>query len=489
MFQNDPIQLRKLLNSLPMLVSYISSELRYEFTNDANRAFFPEAGEIIGKTMIEVFGPERFERLKPNIEKVLKGEIVNFEVGMPTTRGLHQMEGVYIPDINPEGKVIGFFVQVKDVTVKKKLAQELLKSEENYKLMFDHNPMPICIWDLETMKFLEVNSTMIAHYGYSREEFLNMTVLDIRPPEDVDDFMERYSTLAPGYRKESKLFIHRKKDGSHIKVLNVSHDITFNGKNARIVLINDVTERLRVEEERETLLTALRESLKARDEFLSMASHELKTPITSLILNTDLKKLILKRNEPVSPAKELEALDLQRRQLTRISQIIDDMLDLSRIRIGKLEMKKSPVDFVKIVEESLTKLGSLLIQTNGSVNYDTVDTAVVMADPFRLEQVVTNLLSNASKYGDQKPINIFVKKTETQVCLIVEDQGRGISQSDQMRIFKRFERAVSGTDISGLGLGLTIIKEILDAHQGHVTVESNPGRGSKFMVELPLYLS
>jgi len=488
MFQDNPDHLRKILNSLPVLVSYISADgLRYEFTNNANRAFFPEAGEIIGMTMLELFGPERFERLKPNVEKVLRGEVVNFEVGMPTSRGLHEMEGTYIPDFNAEKKVVGFFVQVKDVTAKKKLAADLHQSEENYKLMFEKNPMPICIWDLETMKFLEVNSTMIAHYGYSREEFLNMKVLDIRPPEEVDDFMERYSTLAPGYRKESKLFIHKKKDGTHIKVLNVSHDITFNGRKARIVLINDVTERLRVEEERETLLTALRESLKARDEFLSMASHELKTPITSLILNTDLKKLIIKRNEPLSVEKEIEALDVQRRQLSRINQIIDDMLDLSRIRIGKLEMKKSPVDFVKIVEESLSKLSPLLIQTNGSVNYDTIESAVVMGDPFRLEQVVTNLLSNAAKYGEQKPITVVVSKSETQVTLTVEDQGRGISEEDQKRIFKRFERAVSGTEISGLGLGLTIIKEILDAHQGHVSVESRPGQGSKFMVELPLH--
>lgn len=489
MFQNDFDSLKKLLNSLPLIVSYVSKDLVYEFTNDANREFFPDVGEIIGKSMPELFGLERFERLRPNVERVLKGETVHFEVTMPTSRGLHHMEGTYIPEFDSHGMVPGFFVHVKDVTVKNKLAAELHKSEENYKLMFEKNPMPICIWDMETMKFLEVNGTMIAHYGYSREEFLNMTLLDIRPAEDVDDFMERYSTLAPGYRKESKLVIHKKKDGTHIKVLNVSQDITFNGRKARIVLVNDVTERLKVEEERETLLTALRESLKARDEFLTMASHELKTPITSLILNTDLKKLILTRNEPVSTEKEIEALDIQRRQLTRINQIIDDMLDLSRIRIGKLEMNKSRIDFVKVVEESLTKLGPLLIQTNGSVNYDTVENAFVLADPFRLEQVVTNLLSNAAKYGEQKPVTIVVNKSETQVILCVEDQGRGISQDDQIRIFKRFERAVSGTEISGLGLGLTIIKEILDAHQGHITVQSRPGEGSKFFVELPLFLS
>ncbi len=489
MHKTDSPELRRLLNSLPVLVSYISSDLRYLFTNNANRAFFPEVKEIEGLTMLELFGPERFERLRPNVERVLRGETVNFEVSMPSTKGVREMEGSYVPDLDAKGKVAGFFVHVKDVTAKKTIQSELQKSQENYKLMFERNPLPMCIWDLETKKFLEVNSAMIETYGYSRDEFLNMTVLDVRPPEEIDVFMEMVSTLAPGYRKESKLFIHRKKDGTRIKVLNSSYDIMFNHRNARIVLINDVTERLRVEEERETLLTALREALRARDEFLTMASHELKTPITSLILNTDLKKLMLKRNEKIAPEKEIETLDIQRRQLERINHIIDDMMDLSRIRLGKLEMKKSPVDFARVVEDSMTKLSPLLIQTLGEVNYESVQDATVVADPFRLEQVVTNLLSNAAKYGENRPITVTLTKSETQAIFSVQDQGRGISEEDQKRIFSRFERVISGSDIAGLGLGLTIVKEIVDSHQGHITVKSSPGKGARFTVELPLLLS
>jgi PAS domain S-box-containing protein len=484
----DSLQLRKLLNSLPVLVSYINSDLIYEFTNDANRAFFPDVKEIVGKSMMEIFG-ERFERLKPGVERVLRGEEVNFEVSMPSGDNFREMEGTYIPDFNDTGRVVGFFVHVKDITTRKHMETELKKSEENYKLMFERNPMPMCIWDQSNFRFLEVNLAMERTYGYTREEFLTMTVIDLRPPEEIDDFMERYSTLAPGYRKESKLFIHRRKDGTRIKVLNVSFDIRYNEKDARIVLINDVTERLRVEEERETLLSALREALKARDEFLTMASHELKTPITSLILNTDLKKLMLKREEQLPLGKEMEGLEIQRRQLERINHIIDDMMDLSRIRLGKLEMKKTSVNFARIVEDSLTKLSPLLIQTLGEVNYETVENAPVFGDPFRLEQVVTNLLSNASKYGKQKPITVMVSKSDTQVSLSIEDQGRGISEEDQKRIFSRFERAVSGTDIAGLGLGLTIVKEIVDAHQGHISVQSKPGEGSRFIVELPLHIA
>lgn len=347
----------------------------------------------------------------------------------------------------------------------------------------------MCIWDTETFRYLEVNDAMVEIYGYSREEFLSMTLFDVKPPEDIDDFMERVSVLTPGYRKESKLFIHRKKGGERIKVLISSHDIEYQGKKAKISMINDATERLRVEEERETLLTALREALRARDEFLTMASHELKTPITSLILNTDLKKLMLKRNEQIAPEKEIETLDVQRRQLERINHIIDDMMDLSRIRLGKLEMKKTPVDFAKVVEDSMTKLSPLLIQTLGEVNYETVRDATVIADPFRLEQVVTNLLSNAAKYGEHRPITVTLKKSETQAIFSVQDQGRGISPEDQKRIFNRFERVISGSEIAGLGLGLTIVKEIVDSHQGHISVVSSPGKGSRFTVELPLHLS
>lgn len=365
----------------------------------------------------------------------------------------------------------------------------LSHDNQMYKLMFESNPMPMCIWDTETLRYLEVNHSMIETYGFSRKEFLNMTLRDVRPPEEVDDFMERVSVLAPGYHKDSLLHIHRKKDGTNLKVLIVSNDIEFQGKKAKISMINDATERLRVEEERETLLTALREALRARDEFLTLASHELKTPITSLILNTDLKKLMLKRNELIAPEKEMETLEIQRRQLERINHIIDDMMDLSRIRLGKLEMKKSPVDFAKVVEDSLTKLSPLLIQTLGEVNFESVSDAKVIADPFRLEQVVTNLLSNAAKYGENRPITVTLKKSETQAIFSVQDQGRGISLEDQKRIFNRFERVISGSTIAGLGLGLTIVKEIVDSHQGHVTVDSTPGKGACFTVELPLLLS
>lgn len=481
--------LRKLLNSLPTFVSYVDTDLRYVFTNDANRAFFPEIKEITGLTMKEIMGPERFEKLKPYVERVLQGQEVTFDLTIPTQRGEKQVEGVYLPDFDPSGKVIGFFAQVKDVTKRKAIELELYKTEENYKLIFDRNPLPICIWNAETLKFLEVNNTMVEHYGYSREEFLNMSVLDVRPAHEVDDFMERYSTMAPGYRKESRLSIHRKKDGTLIKVMSISYGLVFRGINARIVLINDVTERLRVEEERETLLSALRETVKARDEFLTMASHELKTPITSLTLNTDLKKLMLKRGEVNSPEKEIEALEVQSRQLQRISKLIDDMMDISRIRIGKLEMKMIACDFVSVVEEAIAKLSPLLLSTLGEVNYEAIESAKVSGDPFRLEQVVTNLLTNAVKYGNHRPVNITVTKTETEVLLTVHDQGRGISLEDQKRIFTRFERAVSGTDIAGLGLGLTIAKEIVDAHKGHISVASEAGKGAKFQVELPLLLS
>jgi signal transduction histidine kinase len=198
---------------------------------------------------------------------------------------------------------------------------------------------------------------------------------------------------------------------------------------------------------------------------------------------------MLNRKEVTTPEKEIDTLDVQRRQLERINHIIDDMMDLSRIRLGKLEMKKIPVDFAKIVEDSLTKLSPLLIQTLGEVNFESVADAKVIADAFRLEQVVTNLLSNAAKYGDNRPITVTLKKTETQAIFCVEDQGRGISIEDQKRIFTRFERVISGSTIAGLGLGLTIVKEIVDSHQGHITVDSSPGKGSRFTVELPLLLS
>jgi signal transduction histidine kinase len=232
----------------------------------------------------------------------------------------------------------------------------------------------------------------------------------------------------------------------------------------------------------------LRKSLTTRDEFLSIASHELKTPLTSLKLQLQMTKRWFRPEEASGvPFKKVEKMiDVSEIQVNRLQTLIDDLLDVSRIGTGKLEFRCEDVDVVHLVSEVVERYNEGLLATIPRVKLESPERLTAFCDRFRMEQVVTNLLSNAAKYGANKPIEIRVEKAQDRVRIIVRDEGMGIPKEKQEKIFERYERAVNSTNISGLGLGLYISREIVRAHYGTIRVESEPGHGSTFTVEFLL---
>jgi signal transduction histidine kinase len=231
---------------------------------------------------------------------------------------------------------------------------------------------------------------------------------------------------------------------------------------------------------------ALKLAVSHRDDFLSVASHELRTPLTSLKLEvSNLTRLSQRSGGSVTTDKLGAKLTKIEAQADRLHRLIDDLLDVSRITSGRLEMDIDEVDLNTVVadigarfEEEAARVGCpLTIKTNGPV--------VGRWDRSRVEQVVTNLVSNALKYGSGKPVEITVDGGEGRCRVSVRDHGVGISSADQQRIFGRFERAVSSRNFGGIGLGLWIVKQIVDALGGQVSVQSELGNGSTFTVELP----
>jgi signal transduction histidine kinase len=174
------------------------------------------------------------------------------------------------------------------------------------------------------------------------------------------------------------------------------------------------------------------------------------------------------------------------RQVTRLSQLIDELLDVSRINIGKLQIEKEPVDLAKLCEEIVQRFCEEFTQGPCPLRYSYEGPVLGEWDRFRLEQVIINLITNAMKYGEGKPVDIRVREEQGQALISVRDYGIGISPDDQQRIFERFERAVSSSHFGGLGLGLYIVREILRAHGGQIRVRSEKGGGSEFEVELPV---
>jgi PAS domain S-box-containing protein len=224
----------------------------------------------------------------------------------------------------------------------------------------------------------------------------------------------------------------------------------------------------------------------ARDAFLSIASHELKTPLTSLTIQTQLRQRQLGRGQTFTTAALLKMAEGDARQLDRLTRLIDDMLDISRIASGKLTINPEQVNLAQLVREVAERGADQAARAGSSFTVSGNAEVVGLWDRFRIEQVVTNLFTNAVKYGGGKPVQAVVRASNGAAFLEVIDHGIGIAQADQERIFRQFERAVGPSEVSGLGLGLYIVKQILDLHGGEILVESEPGHGSRFVVKLPL---
>lgn len=230
------------------------------------------------------------------------------------------------------------------------------------------------------------------------------------------------------------------------------------------------------------------EEIRARDEFLSIASHELKTPLTLSLLQiqqalNNIRNVSLAKFSVQNLMNMLESVE---NQTDRLSKMIGDLSNVSLITTGKLRLEKEEVDIAKIAADVVKRVPNILSREHYPIKLFKKGSTTGKWDKVRIEQVITNLLTNAIKYGNNKPIEVRVEKTDHKVRLIVKDKGIGIPKNLQKKIFDRFERAVANKQYQGLGVGLYITNQIIAAHRGSIKVSSKEGKGSTFTVELPL---
>ncbi|MDY7227244.1 protein kinase domain-containing protein [Hyalangium rubrum] len=240
-------------------------------------------------------------------------------------------------------------------------------------------------------------------------------------------------------------------------------------------------------EERGRLYLEEQEAVRRRDDFLSIAAHELKTPLTSLQLH--LQGLMSQmRQAAVRPPPERVAakLDSANLQTQRLGRLVNELLDISRVAQGQLLGKLEDVDLVTLVRGIIERSREALARAECPVEVRASGSVVGHWDAMRLEQVVGNLITNAMKYGAGKPIEVTIEGGPTDARIQVRDHGIGIAPEDTERIFERFERAVSVRHYGGFGIGLWLVREIVQALGGTVEVESTPGQGSTFTITLPL---
>ncbi|RYE25201.1 MAG: HAMP domain-containing histidine kinase [Sphingobacteriales bacterium] len=252
------------------------------------------------------------------------------------------------------------------------------------------------------------------------------------------------------------------------------------------VIFSDITARKKAEIALRESEHQLKRSLKLRDEFISVASHELKTPVTSIKTYTEVLLERFEKNKDVESAQLMTKLD---KQVDRLTQLVNTLLDTNNISDGGLRLSPGEFDLNELIYENVEQLQRTTL--HNKIVYKGLQPVIVYADRERISQVLTNLVSNAIKYSNENgDINICCKRLTGKIEICISDEGIGVGAKDQQHIFKRFYRVENGTDLSvaGMGLGLYISAEIIKKHGGEISVKSKgDGEGSEFCFTIPLH--
>lgn len=243
-------------------------------------------------------------------------------------------------------------------------------------------------------------------------------------------------------------------------------------------VLQDVTEQKTLEQE-------LRSAVELRDEFMSIASHELKTPLTALNMQLQLLERLVYKTDSVGDRRILQMSKGALNSVKSLSNLIDDLLDVTRIRAGKLSLCKEDVDLVSLLEKTIAEMQPEAHRARTQIIFLGSEPVLGEWDLARIAQVIRNLISNAIKYGLGSPVIVNLIHDESDAWITVKDDGIGISRELQSQIFERFQRASTGKEITGLGLGLYIVRQIIEAHGGSIQVESESNKGSLFTVKIP----
>jgi len=383
-----------------------------------------------------------------------------------------------VPFYNTEGDITGAVIVLSDITEMKLAQKELRKSEKKYRYLFDNNPMPMWIIDLVSFRFLDVNKMAILQYGYSREEFLSMTALDIRPNDDKIHFIKSSDTSEINKSNYNRgIWNHIKKDGTIIPVEIIAHDIVYEGTKARLILSNNISDRKKAETNLEKRNRELIKTNSELDRFVYSVSHDLRSPLTSIL---GLISFIETESKEIDTLKHAELI---RSSINRLDDFIKNILNYSRNNRTGLEVEQISLNEMMLdIVDSLQRM-----KEAKGIRYeiDIHEQKPFYTDRLRFTTILENLISNAIKYHKKNEADKFVKisgySDNENFHFSIVDNGIGIDPAYHQKIFEMFFR-LSGRD--GSGIGLYIVKDAVEILKGSIEVQSEKGTGTKFNITL-----
>lgn len=382
---------------------------------------------------------------------------------------------------------------VRDITERKQAEVELRASEERYRLLFKNNPHPMWVYDLETLEFIAVNQAAIKHYGYTRDEFLNMTIADIRPPQELSRLLENISQVDAGIDFAS-VWEHQKKDGTIIEVEITSYTMIFDSRNAELVLAHDVTDRLQAEAELYKAKEAAEAANLAKSQFLANMSHELRTPLNAII---GYSEILQEEAFDLGAADFVSDLERIHKAGQLLLTLINDILDLSKIEAGHAELELATFDISDAVQDVARTVEPLFLRNTNRLKVECPpNIGQLYSDQTKFTQILFNLLSNAAKFTQKGTITLSVERIKhdenswdsEQLIFKCTDTGIGITPEQLQKLFQPFTQADASTTrkYGGTGLGLAIAQKYSQMLGGEITVSSEFGNGSTFTLILPV---
>ncbi|HEX6182363.1 MAG TPA: ATP-binding protein [Pyrinomonadaceae bacterium] len=374
------------------------------------------------------------------------------------------------------------------------LFKGLRESEERFAKAFESSPLALTITSLKTGRLLEVNETFTRLSGYTRDEAVGRTTLELGLWAAPEDREAELATLAQSGQVRNVEYRFRMRDGAEMIGLLSAEQIEIGGEPCALTVIEDITEQKRAAAERERLLErekALRakaeEANRLKDEFLATVSHELRTPLTAIMGWSHMLE-----DASLDAETARHAVNVIRRNAEQQRQIVEDILDVSRIVSGKLRLESERVELALVMRAALDTITPAAEARAIRLRSALDPAALVTGDAARLQQVVWNLLSNAVKFTPPGgEVRVSAARLLTHVRIEVSDTGQGLSPEFLPYAFDRFRQADSSTTRvhGGLGLGLSVVRHLVEAHGGSVHAYSaGEGQGATFTVDLPLPL-